>query len=489
MKLVELLKNIEVKQIVGNVENIEITAIYDHSEKVGANGLFVATTGLRVDSHNFIDQAVKNGAVAVVVEKLTNTTLPQILVENSKIALSKIAGNLYKNVLEKLKIISVIGTNGKTTTTYFIKDMLQFLGFNVGVIGTSGIFINNEKLPAKLTTPDTLDLFLLFEKMQKAGVEVVVMEISAHAIFLHKIDGFLSEVAVFTNFSQDHLDFFKTMECYGAVKKSYFNANFCKNAVVNIDDKLGQEIFNIANIPALSYSLHNKKAHLFITKPTLKINESTFYLHFNNLTKKINFQIGAKYNIYNLLASVLTLTYFNIPFLKIINSISHIKTPEGRFKSVIVDKNCTVIIDYAHTIEALKQLLLHTKKTNNCKVICVFGCPGSREHLKRAKMAQIAGKFSGFVILTTDNPDIENPNIILSQMERGIKKTKCPYQIIEDRTIAIKKALNIKKNDEKTTILIVGKGQEPYQIINGVYVPYNDEEELLKIIKKEKNNG
>jgi UDP-N-acetylmuramoyl-L-alanyl-D-glutamate--2,6-diaminopimelate ligase len=484
LKLTKLIKNVEVIEIIGNINHLTINAIYDHSEKVSAKGLFVCVVGLRVDAHNFAKKAEENGAVALVVEKKLESSLPQIVVKNTKIALSKLAGNFYKKVLDKLKIIGVVGTNGKTTTTYFIKQLLTSLHVPVGVIGTSGIFINQTKLPATLTTPDTLDLFLLFESMQKAGVEVVVMEVSAHAIFLHKVDGFLSEVAVFTNFSEDHLDFFKTKERYQQTKASYFNKNFCKKAVINLDDEMGKKLMHNASIPSFSYSMANKKANLHVTNLQLNEWQSKFTLNYNNNSQNIVLNVGAKYNVFNLLAAVGALFCMGYSFETLFKAVKDIKALSGRFKRIIVDKNCSVIIDFAHTPEALKQLLTHVNNMQAKHIISVLGCPGSRDQFKRSVMARLAGKRSSFVILTTDNPDIENPLFILKQMERGVKKTKCPYYIVEDRKKAVKTAFDLKKADEKTIIVLIGKGEEAYQIINGILVPYNDEEEVLKQIKR-----
>ena len=483
MKLSDLIEKTEVKKIIGNIENIEISAIYDNSKKVKKDGLFVAISGLQVDSHAFILEAKNNGAVAVVVEKECDINIPQIIVENTRIVLSKLAGFFYKDVLSKLKIISVIGTNGKTTTTHFIKEILLKVGFKVGVIGTSGIFIHNKKLPNKLTTPDTLDLFLIFEEMVKEKIEVVVMEISAHAIFLHKTDGFISDIAVFTNISPEHLDFFSSMKEYEKVKASYFTNEFCKTAVINADDKLGKKLLKIKDIPVFSYSL-NSNSTLFLKNLKISLNKSAFTLFLKNNKKRISVNIPSLFNIYNLLAATLTCVILKVSFEKLITILPKLKLTNGRFKTIKIDENCSVVIDYAHTTLAVKSVLSHIKNSFFGNIVCVLGSPGSRDHFKRYEMAKVAGEYCSNVIITSDNPDIENPYIIFKQMQKGIKKTKCNYQIVEDRALSIKHAILNKKNDEKTIIVILGKGNETYQIINGICVPYNDEEEVKKIIKR-----
>jgi UDP-N-acetylmuramoyl-L-alanyl-D-glutamate--2,6-diaminopimelate ligase len=482
LKVKELLKGIEVKSIIGDVDNLEIEFLCDDSNKVQNNSLFVAIKGLRVDAHNFAQTAIDKGATCLVVERLLQVDIPQILVENTREVLAKLANNFYNNVTEDLKIISIIGTNGKTTTSYLIKDILENANIKVGVVGTSGIFICGKGQKSNLTTPDTLELFELFNQMKSEGVQVVVMEVSAHAIKLNKVSGFKADIAVFTNFSQDHLDFFDSLEDYKQTKMNYFKPEFCNLAVINVDDEVGQELYGKINLPILTYGIKNP-SDVFCIDLKMNLKGSSFFINLVDSVNKIKLNLPAKFNIYNALAAACSCFALGIEQEQIINGLNNFHKVDGRFNIIEFGKNCNVIIDYAHTPEAIRNLLKSVKKLSYAKNICVFGCPGNREQKKRSITGKIVGENCDFAIITSDNPDLENPNIIFEQIESGLKRTKCPYKIVEDRAAAIKLALTEVKKQEKTNILLLGKGSEDYQIINGLKSPYNDEEELKKIIK------
>ena len=481
MKLKELLKGIQIERIIGDISKINIDALCDNSNKVAKNSLFVAIIGLRVDSHNFAKDAVSNGAVALVVEQVLEVYLPQIVVNNTREVLGKLANNFYNNVTSNLKIISIIGTNGKTTTSYLIKDILEEANLKVGVIGTSGIFICGKKQPSNLTTPDTLELFELFNQMKESGVQVIIMEVSAHAIKLNKVKVFKVDIAFFTNFSQDHLDCFDSLEDYKQTKISYFAPDFCNLAVINVDDEAGQELYNKTTVPSLTYGIKNP-SDVFCIDLKMSLKGSSFFINLVDSVNKIALNLPAKFNVYNSLAAACTCFALGVEEEQIINGLNSTHKVDGRFNIIEFGKNCNVIIDYAHTPEAISNLLKSIKKLSKAKNICVFGCPGNREQKKRSVTGKIIGELCDYAVITSDNPDLENPNIIFEQIESGLKQTKCPYEIVEDRAEAIKVALAKVKKQEKTNILVLGKGSEDYQIINGLKSPYNDEEEIKSLL-------
>lgn len=482
MQLKKLLQNIRVKKIIGEIDEVTINSLNDNFSKPQKDSLFFAIKGLRVDAHNFIKQALLNGAAAVVVEKQLEVKVPQIIVENSRVALSKIAGNFYQETLKKLNVISVIGTNGKTTTTYFIKSILEAAGKKVGVIGTSGIFIQNKKYSAHLTTPDTLELFDWFQKMVVEEVEYVVIEISAHSIALNKINGFKSRLAVFTNFSSEHLDYFKTMEEYKNTKIRYFTTEFCEEAVVNVDDKVGVELLKKINLPTATYSL-TKKASASIKQLKTKLNSSSFTLLYENKEVKIALNIGAKFNVYNALGASLACLKLGITLEEVKKGLEGASSFNGRFNITTLENNCSVVIDYAHTTLAIKEVLKALKKQKPAKLICVLGAPGNRDQLKRKDFGRVVSQYCDYAILTSDNPDTENPLLILNQIKKGFQHFKNKYEIIEDRDAAIKRAFALIKNQNNSIIVLLGKGSEEYQIINSVKVPYNDDDVVKKIIR------
>jgi UDP-N-acetylmuramoyl-L-alanyl-D-glutamate--2,6-diaminopimelate ligase len=482
MKLNKIIKNLVVKQIVGSIENVEIENLTDSSREKKANSLFIAIKGIKVDAHSFASGAIKNGAVALLVERKLDVDVPQIIVKNTRESLGIIANNFYNNPLKNIKVISIIGTNGKTTTSYVTKNILESTGLTVGVIGTSGTVIDGVKYDTNLTTPDTLELFEIFNAMKNKKVEVIVMEISAHAIKLNKVNGFKSDVAVFTNFSQDHLDFFDSLEEYKQVKMSYFNKNHCKFAVINADDPVGLEILSGADVEVFTYGIKTP-ASVFLVNLKLKLEGSNFVINLNDTVADVSFNLPAKFNVYNALASATACYALGLSESKIIKGLNGTHKVEGRFNLIKAGKNCNVIIDYAHTEVAIKNLLETIKSLTKSRIICVFGCPGNRDEDKRAKMGRVAGELCDLVILTTDNPDLENPLKIMDHIEQGVIKTGCQYKIIESRKLAIAYALSSAKKKERTTIVVVGKGDENYQIINNIKSPYNDSEEVKKLIE------
>lgn len=480
MELKKLLQGVEIEKIIGNIDKVEIENLVDNSNKQSINNLFVCIKGIRVDAHSFYMQATKNGAVALVTERQLDTQLPQIVVKNTRVALGVLANNFFNKPLDNLKLISIVGTNGKTTTSYLIKNILENAELKVGVIGTSGNYIAGEFRKAKFTTPDTLELFSLFSQMQKSDVKVVVMELSAHAIKLNKTSGYKSDVMVFTNFSQDHLDFFETMEHYKQTKKSVFNNNFAKYAVINSDDKVGIELIKENNIKMLTYGIENV-SDVFAINLEMDLLGSSYVINLLDEVKKVDFNLPAKFNIYNSLAAATACVAVGVEQNIVIEGLNKEHNVDGRFNLISVGKNCYVVIDYAHTPKALENLLASIKSLSEASIITVLGCPGNRDQTKRKIMGEIAGRFSDEVVITDDNCDLENPHIIMSQIKEGINKS-VEVAVIENRQQAIYYAMG--KLKPNSVLVIAGKGSETYQIINNIKSPYNDKDTVLSFINE-----
>lgn len=483
MKLKKLLENVEIL----DVKNISFQKLFElNVEKISDNSfddlkhaLFVCINGDNFDSHKIVPE-IDNFVEVFVCEHEIQTTKPYVIVKNSRKALSYICGNFYNNPIEKMKLVCVVGTNGKTTTTYFIKQMLENLGKNVGLIGTSGVYIKNKRLKETLTTPDPKILHKLFFKMKKAQCDIVVMEVSAHAIFLHKIDNLNSDITIFTNFSQDHLDYFKTMENYKKTKFKFFENN-TKFAIINKDDEVSTELEKIIK-NKMEYSTFglNSKANL-TSEFECDINCSKLKIKYNKKEFKVKFNVPSLYNVYNLLSAILVCLKFNFNIEQIVNVIDKIKNVAGRF-DIIEYKTNKIIIDYAHTPESLKETLKNIKMLTNNEIILVFGCPGNRDEIKREIMGKIASEYCKKIIITTDNPKFENPLRICNQILKGCEEKGV---IVEDRFDAIKFAIeNLKENE---IVLIAGKGTETYQDINGIEMKYSDYKSVKQCIKNKKN--
>jgi len=487
MKAKNLLKNIEILEYVNinkeRLEDIEISSVCD-SEKDKRKlkkSCFVCIEGFNFDSHNICEKLEQYGVNFLVCQKKVKTKLPYVVVKNTRRALGFIANNFYDNPTKKLKIIGVIGTNGKTSTTNILRQLLKFQNIKCSLIGTSGVYINNKRLKETLTTPDPLLLNELFFKMVNAKSEVVVMEISAHAISLNKVDFLQTDVLIFTNFSQDHLDFFKTMENYKSVKFSFFNNLNTKNAIINIDDKAGKELYNKINnkIKTKTFAITNE-ADLMAKNLKLYLGKTSFDLIEDYKKNRVCPKLSCEFNVYNILSAVLTLKQLGYT-KNLTENINKLIPVKGRFNMKKVKNNSYAIIDYAHTPESLKSVLENIKKLCNKKIIIVFGCPGNRDETKREIMGKIAYDFCEKIIITTDNPKYENPLIICSEILIGAKDKGV---IIEDREKAIEFAY---KNLNNNVLLIAGKGSETYQDINNLKIKYSDKKALNKCIKKYKN--
>lgn len=477
--LKDILYKVTVNAVFGRT-NQGISKVVFDSRKVEANCLFVAQRGLNFDGHDFIDKAIENGAVAVVCENLPNqlnNNCTYIQVKDANNALAIIAANYYNNPSSKLKLVGITGTNGKTTIATLLFELFQNSGFKSGLLSTVKIMVGNKIFDATHTTPDSLSINYYLNEMVKSGVTHCFMEVSSHGIHQKRTDALLFAGGVFTNLTHDHLDYHKTFADYRDCKKIFFD-NLPKNAfaLTNNDDKNGALMLQNTSAKKYTYALKtmaNFKA---------KILENQFtgmLLSINN--QEVWTQLIGSFNAYNLLAIYGVASILELDSVATLTKISELKSVSGRFQHFIANNGVTAIIDYAHTPDALKNVLetINNIRTGNEKVITVVGCGGDRDKAKRPVMGRIASQLSTQVIFTSDNPRSENPQTIINEIEQGVEPQNYKKTLtILDRKQAIKTATKLAR--EGDIILIAGKGHETYQEINGKRFHFDDYEQVME---------
>ena len=480
MRINELLKNIEC-DIVNN-NNIDIKHITFDSRNIEVDTLFVAQVGVHVDGHNYIASAIEKGAVAVVCEQMPETIAPNVVyikTADSNKALGYIASNFYDNPSRKLKLIGITGTNGKTTTVTLLHQMFRQIGYHTGLISTIVNKIDEKEIASTHTTPDAINLNKLLWQMVDNGCEYCFMEVSSHAIVQNRIGGLEFFGGIFSNITHDHLDFHKTFAEYISAKKTFFdNLPSSAFALTNIDDRNGQVMLQNTKAKKYTYSIQE------IADFNGKILENTFQGLFLNINgKEVWTQLVGRFNAYNLLAIYATARLCNIDEMEALQQLSSLRAAEGRFEYVS-GQGITAIVDYAHTPDALKNVLqtVNDIRMDNQKLITVVGCGGDRDPLKRPIMATIACEMSDTLILTSDNPRTEDPEKILDEMEEGLTTKQMKNTLrISSRQQAIKTACKLAGKGD--IIVVAGKGHEKYQEINGVKHHFDDKEELINILK------
>ncbi len=476
MKLKDLLKNVEVSSTIGDL-NLDVKNVCIDTKSVVDKSLFICIKGSNYDGHDCVDKAREYGACALITEKAVDSPLPQIIVSNSRKAMSVVAANFYGNADKKLKIIGVTGTNGKTTTTHFITSIMTYAGYKCGLIGTLGIFYDNKPLEATLTTPDPLLLHKTFADMVDCGVEVVIMEVSAHAIYFDKLYGIDFEFVAFTNFTQDHLDFFKTMENYKKAKLKLFVENQIGCVVSNSDDELCREIEKIFD-KTVTYGVENP-SDVFAIDVKEKKDGVEFVINLFDKIYDVKLNLIGKYNLYNALCASTLCALFGIKTEMVMEGLNSIKGIDGRLELIYSDR-FKIFVDYAHSPDSLLKTLNSLSAISDGRLICVFGCGGDRDKEKREIMGKISGEIADFTIITSDNPRYEEPMDIIYQIEKGIMGVTDKYVLIESREDAIKYAITNAKDDD--VILIAGKGAENYQEIFGIKKLYNDKDTVKGIL-------
>jgi len=483
MKLLsDILYKVKLDTVMGST-HMAISSVTFDSRKVKKDSLFVATSGTSSDGHAFIDKAIESGAIAIVCEEFPekkNETITYVKVSDSSVALGIIACNYFDNPSEKIKLVGVTGTNGKTTTVTLLFNLFRSLGYSAGLLSTVQNKINNTIIPATHTTPDPLSLNELLNAMVEQNCEYAFMEVSSHAVVQNRIAGITFAGGVFTNITHDHLDYHITFDEYIKAKKKFFdqlpNTAF---ALVNRDDKNGVVMMQNTKAQKNTYGLRN------VADFKCKIIEN----HLNGLLLQIDGQelwvklIGT-FNAYNVLAVYATAILLRQDKTNVLTALSNLNSVEGRFQYIKSPNGVIGIVDYAHTPDALKNVLETIKdiRSGNEQVITVVGCGGDRDNAKRPVMAAIACEYSSKVILTSDNPRSEDPEEILNQMQKGINPVDAKKTLrITDRKEAIKTALSLSKSGD--IILVAGKGHEKYQEIKGVKYPFDDFEILKDTIK------
>ena len=484
MKLKKLIEKLDIEYILGNID-LEISHISYDSRLLKKDSLFIAIDGFETDGHKYIEEAVSNGAKVIIIENELNyyrEDITYIKVASSRKAMAYISAAFYNYPQKDLKLIGVTGTNGKTTTTYLIKSILENAGYKAGLIGTIGNYINNEELNTSRTTPNSLELNKLFYEMKKQDIEYVVMEVSSHAIDLKRIFNLKFEIAVFTNISQDHLDYHKTFKNYLEVKSRLFKKVKSNGfSIVNIDDKAADKIINNSNSKVIKYSINQKSD--FRAK-NIKLNTAGASFLLNNYEKRVRLNITGKFNIYNALAAIAVASKLNIDYNIIRKSFEKMDSIPGRFEVVKGNQDFTLIVDYAHTPDGMDNVLKTIKSLAQNKIIIVFGCGGNRDKDKRPKMGSIALEYGDSIFITTDNPRNEDPKSIIEDIKKGLKDNKSNYEVVLDRKKAINKAVEIaEKND---IIVIFGKGHETYQVFADETIHFDDREVAKEAIRSKK---
>ena len=479
MKLNELLNGIDVKRIIGN-ESVNITGITFNSKEVKPGYLFICIPGFRADGHDFAAEAADCGAVAILAEhEIESVGATTVIVESTRHETPYLAANFYDHPDKKLKLIGITGTNGKTTTTYLIKSVLESVGEKVGLIGTNQNLIGNTVLPSHHTTPDFIELMQLFDQMVKEGATYVVMEVSSHSLALDRVSACRFEVGAFTNITQDHLDFHKTMENYLEAKSKLFALS--KSAVINNDIKEAPYLKEKAgNCDAvITYGLENE-SDVLATNAVLTGCGVEFDLTCKGETVKIHLGIPGRFSVYNALTAIASCVALNIPLSEIAKGLALAEGVKGRIEVVKTDTPYTVIIDYAHTPDGILNIINAIRGFAKGRVITLFGCGGDRDKTKRPIMGKIAGQLSDFCIVTSDNPRSEEPGEIIKDILPGIDETGCKYVTIENRFDAIEYALDHAEKDD--IILLAGKGHETYQILKDRTIVFDEREIVMKLL-------
>ncbi|MFI3231221.1 MAG: UDP-N-acetylmuramoyl-L-alanyl-D-glutamate--2,6-diaminopimelate ligase [bacterium] len=485
MTLDNLIRNLNYIKLINNNNNT-ITALTINSKQVTKDYLYVAIKGFNVDGHRFIHSAIKQGATAILCEnldfldeikKLNDVDLDNICfiqVYNTRQALSKICQNFYGKPTESFDLIGITGTNGKTSTTYFMEQILTEYKQSTGVIGTIEIRANQEKLNfdfATSTTPDTIELNELFCKFNEKNIKNIIMEVSSHALELNKVDYCKFKLAIFTNLSQDHLDLHQNMDNYCNAKAKLFE--MCEIAVVNADDNYTPSILKNCNAKVLTYSIE-KESDLQAVNIKYFMDKVTFDVNINNKLESFELNIPAKFSVYNALGVIGASIMLGIPVDVIKKGIYNIKGVAGRIQNIPNDKGFNVLVDYAHSPDGLDNIIKAVKHFTKNRVITVFGCGGDRDAKKRPIMGEIAGSLSDYCIITSDNPRSEVPEEIIKQVEVGTKRVTQSYEKITDRKEAIFKAIEMAKFGD--SVIIAGKGHENYEIFADKIIHFDDTE-------------
>lgn len=473
MKLSNILKGIKVLNEYKDVEVVDVTS---DSRQVKEGFLFICIKGATFDGHSVAKEMLEKGAVGVVTERDLGIE-GQIIVENTRNAYSPICANYFGNPADSLKLIGLTGTNGKTTTTFLVKQILENVGKKVGLIGTVQNMVGDEVYPAHYTTPDPHELQSLFRKMVDAGCEYCVMEVSSQALAQGRVEGLHFMIGAFTNLTQDHLDYHKTWENYFNSKRILFEN--CDIAVTNVDDKNGLEIVKDLPCKVVTYAVDNINSDYTARNVVFSSNGVRYELVCDTIGR-VNCPIPGRFSVYNSLCAATIALALGVKFEEVLSAIARSNGVKGRIEVVPTGTDYTVIIDYAHSPDGLENIITSLKEIAKGRVVTVFGCGGDRDRTKRPKMGKIAADLSDFCVVTSDNPRSENPTKIIEDILEGMKNTKTPYQVVENRKEAIAWAMNNAKPND--IILLAGKGHETYQILPTGTIHFDEREAVAEVL-------
>lgn len=494
MKLKALLADIPHGDVSGDLD-VDIHGVHSDSRRIKKGDLFIAIRGEKSDGHQFIEDAVKAGAAAIVVDEKSSSFhgVAKIQVSDCRLVLAKLAAKFYGHPSRQLKVVGITGTNGKTTTTYLVSGILEAAGLKTGIIGTITYKIGNRELPAPNTTPGADQLQELFTQMLHANLKAVVMEVSSHSLVQHRVEEIDWDAAVFTNLTRDHLDYHKTMEAYFDAKKILFKQldplRKKPAAILNFDDEKGPELTKILKpgVRSLSYGI-NAKADLRAENIEQSVNGCKFNLVSGGVTTRISTSLCGTHNVANCLAAAGTALSLGIDFTTIQKGLESVKNIPGRLERVPAapETPFAVFVDYAHTDDALKNVLGTLKPLTKGKLIVVYGCGGNRDTTKRPLMAKVAEELADFSVVTTDNPRFEEPEEIIKQIVVGYSSSK-NYETVVDRREGIAHAISLARPGD--VVLLAGKGHETYQEVKGVKSPFDDRKIAAQILEQLNRGG
>lgn len=481
MLISAILKDVKNYGIIGNT-NVEIDNVICDSREIKENSMFICISGFAVDGHDFVQEVIEKGAKCIVVEKDIDVVYPShvtvIKVENTRIAMAQISNNFFESPTKYFNLIGVTGTKGKTTTTYMIKSILESARQKTGLVGTIANFVGGKKFEAHRTTPEAIELQKLFSDMKNENIDSAIMEVSSQGLALSRVDGCNFDIGVFTNLSKDHIggNEHKNMQEYFEAKLKLFN--ICKIGLVNIDSEYGREVAQNSLCRIYTYGI-NVNADIYAKNIITHSDSVEFDIFTPWGEDKIKANTPGKFSVYNALASIGVSLLMGISFEDIKIGLMNVNVP-GRAEIVNINKDYTMMIDYAHTPDSIENILKSVKEFAKGRVVTLFGCGGDRDKTKRPIMGKIAGSISDFCIVTSDNPRTEDPMNIIRQVEVGVQETDCEYVVIESRRDAIEYAINNAKKDD--IIILVGKGHENYQILKDKTIHFDEKEIIYEII-------
>ena len=487
MELKAIIEGTEFEILKGNTD-INIVDIEDDSRKISKDNMFIAIEGYTVDGHDFIEGALENGANCVVVQKdiqVDKDGVTLIKVKDTMEALARYSSRFYGKPSKRLDLIGVTGTNGKTSITYMIKSIFEAAEKKTGIIGTMGSIIDDKIIDNKNTTPESLTIQKQLREMVDTNIKHCVMEVSSHSLDMKRVEYMDFKIGIFTNLTEDHLDYHITMENYFNSKLKLFNRTQKYN-IVNIDDPYGKKIIDEIknNIPIITYGI-DEKADVYATDIIYHTKGVDFTLNTTKGSIPIKLNLLGKFSVYNALAAITCGIIYGMDLLTIKKGIESIMGIKGRFEIVPIDKDYSVIIDFAHTPDGLEKVLTTVDQFAQGRKIVVFGAGGNRDKAKRPIMGEVVAKHADICIVTSDNPRFENPDKIIEDIIVGVERVKGNYVAIVDRKEAIKYALL--NAEPKDTILLAGKGHETYTIIEDKIIPFDEKQIVLDILRDMEN--